>query len=1474
MTSPLEQFHPIVRAWFARNLGEPTPVQTSAWTSIARGDHVLATAPTGSGKTLAAFLWGLNQLLTSAWPAGATRMIYVSPLKALNNDVHRNLTTPLAELQHAFAGAGLETPPIGAFTRSGDTPQRDREHMLRHPPEILITTPESLNLLLTSKRARNNLDSVAQVIMDEVHAVAGTKRGTHLITAVDRLVLLSGEFQRIAMSASVRPLDTVAEFIGGYILESTDPEPTYTPRPVRIVEAPQSKRYALQITCPEKEGDRTRPETWWPSLTKLFKERLTENRSTLLFVNSRRLCERITAMINEDESELLAYPHHGSLSRELRLLVEQKLKDGALKAIVATSSLELGIDIGELDEALMVQTPFNVTSALQRVGRAGHRVGEESRGVMYPTHGTDFLHAAVMARCIIEQDIEAIRPVTSPLDVLTQVITSMTITETWNVDALYAFIRTSAPYRHLPRKQFDLVIEMLAGRYRDSRIRALEPIATVDRIEATIAARDRARPLVSMSGGTIPDRGYFELRREDNGAKLGELDEEFVWERSLGHVIAFGNRTWMIRAITDNEVLVAPSARSSGEIPFWKADESDASHHFANRVAEFLEDADAKLKESGFNEHLQHSYFMTPAAAEALVDFLKRQRAATSAPLPHRHHVVAEHFEGERGDSDSRQIILHTFWGGSLNRPFALALSQAYEEKFGSPLEAFSNNESVVVVLPHALSGHDLMALVPSGAIDRLLRAKLERTGYFGARFRENAGRALLLPRRGFRKRMPLWMNRLRARKLMETIARYEDFPILLETWRTCFRDMFELELLGQRLDEITTGTIAINDCQTTTPSPFAEGVVWRQTNKHMYELDGALEGGPSQLDSDLIREAVHTAELRPDIPPDLAQTFARKLQRTYPGYAPVSARDLVDWVRERRFIPMTEWNALRTAIDAEKDGDFAAALNDAGPTMVNLAAGTALVGVASLDDVARTLAAWGNSELEVTPLGGQGVPPSLRGQTESADTADLPEWLADWLRFYGPIPNQSIVSALPIDERRLTAALESLVSSRLLVEGQLVRGENALQVCDAENLERLLRIVRRSAVVTESRFPIEQLPQRLAMLHGLGSEESDVETAIERLLAYPMYASEVEHSIFPARIPGYRSEMLDTILVETDAIWYGCGEKRVAFGLQSAMHLFQDTHMDSEDNTTTLFSDEAARYTFSGLIDRTGMDSPSLTKRIWNEAWAGRASNESFDAVRQGLDNRFHPPKLPDSRKRLTRGARHRWKLGRPESGHWFALPMPTRPADALESEEEAMERARIVLGRYGVVFRVLLAKESPLFRWKNIFGALRRMELSGEVLAGSFIDGISDLQFATPAFVAELEKDPPEDDIYWINATDPVSLCGLDLPGIKDALPRRVPGTTLVYAGHQLALVSERGGASLSIHLAPTDCRLPRCFSFVDPQLLSNTHKQMARVKEINGQPATQSPYAEVLRKQFEVECGPSDMLIWGRSKQASTE
>ncbi|MBU3916992.1 DEAD/DEAH box helicase, partial [bacterium] len=784
MTSALSNFHPLIKKWFSERVGQPTDVQAQSWPKIAGGEHVLITAPTGSGKTLTAFLWAINQLVSGKWETGQTRVLYISPLKALNNDIRRNLTTPLEEIRQVFEVSGEPFPGINVMTRSGDTKQSDRRRMLRYPPEILITTPESLNLLLSSASGRTLLTSISTVILDEIHAVVGDKRGVHMITAVDRLVRLSGEFQRISLSATVRPLETVAEFVGGFLGDENAENPGFTKRKVSIIRSRDQKQYSINVCFPPEAKRTSERDTIWDPLSKEFKRIISNNRSTLLFANSRRLCEKITFKINESEPTPIAYAHHGSLSREIREEVERKLKNGDLSAIVATSSLEMGIDIGDLDEVVLIQSPPSVSSAVQRIGRAGHKVGEVSRGTLYPTHSQDFIGAAVLAAGILSQDIEDVHPVRCPLDVLAQVITSMVGVETWDIDDLFRWSKTSFPYRNLSREQFDLVLNMLAGKYADSRIRELKPRISIDRLDNTVVARKGALLAVYMSGGTIPDRGYFHIRHQDSGSLIGELDEEYVWEARMGQIVTLGTQNWKISKITHNDVFVQPVSHKMMDTPFWKSEEFNRNQHFSSRIASFLETINACLESEDVIRSLREDHCMDETSAEQLLDFLKAQKEFTHSDLPHRHHILLEVVNSGPDGGPGNQLVIHTLWGGQLNRPYAMALDSAWEKKFKQKAEMFSGNDCIVMQLPHDIDPEEVLSLVTSSSVEDLLRKRLEGSGFFGARFRECAGRALLITRNNINQRMPFWMIRLRSQKLMESILRYDDFPILLETWR------------------------------------------------------------------------------------------------------------------------------------------------------------------------------------------------------------------------------------------------------------------------------------------------------------------------------------------------------------------------------------------------------------------------------------------------------------------------------------------------------------------------------------------------------------------------------------------------------------------------------------------------------------------------------------------------------------------
>jgi ATP-dependent Lhr-like helicase len=1272
----LSLFHPLVRQWFREQVGTPTDIQAKAWPEIAKGNHVLVTAPTGSGKTLTAFLWAINNFLVSREPMEKMRVLYISPLKALNNDIQRNLTKPLEELQKYFDSAGMTLPMIRTAVRSGDTDPVERRRMQRHPPEIFITTPESLNVLLTSKNGQKMLTGISTVILDEIHAVLPNKRGTYLITAVERLVPLCGEFQRIALSATVKPLDKVAEFIGGHRLKELDSTFEYKKRRVSIVRSHMQKKYHIRVNFPgieeKKRREQLPSEVWWPVLMEEWRKIMNQNHSTLFFANSRRMVEKVTRLINESEGERV-YSHHGSLSKEIRSVVEKRFKEGELSAIIATSSLELGIDIGSVDEVVLIQVPYSIASAIQRIGRSGHGVGEVSIGRFYPLHSRDLVEAAVVAANIDGEAIETIAPIEAPLDVLAQVLLSMTVPESRNIDELFAEIRASYPYHRMNRREFDLVIQMLAGRYADTRIRELKTRLMVDRVKNTAKARDNVPALLFASGGVIPDRGYFNMRTADTKAKIGELDEEFVWERSLGDAFPFGNQIWRIQRITHNDVEVSQVVKSNTLIPFWRAEEMNRSYHLSQMIGEFLKIADEEMDSSDFHKKLREKHHMSDSAAKELVDYLKRQKKETKRSLPHRYHILVEHFHDPVNRADCKQTVLHTLWGGPVNRPLAFALSAAWEQKYGYPLEVFVNNDCIMLNLPHEFGVPDVLALVKPDKIRPLLRVKMESTGYFGARFRENAQRALLLPRKSFHQRMPLWLNRLRSKKLLEGVSHYDDFPILLETWRGCLNQEFEIDVLLHLLEEIQTGEIHISEVSTKKPSPFAENIIWRQTNQYMYEDDSPRSKLRTNLSDSLIKEVMYSSHLRPRFPGELLRTFQQKLHRVAEGYSPASSEELLQWIKERLYIPANEWEELLAAVKRDHELNTVEIVDAISDRLYPIKDSGQLAAMVALENLPRVSHALKIVEEDARKTADQLSLTEIFSQDEEET---LVEFLHEWLRYYGPIPQSFLTtlnksfcggpgdgfskkSPLAVGDKRFLTALETLVEEGHIIVDEFRTEEDAgEEICDTENLEILLRMRRSRARPAIEPLEIDAFPLFLATYQGLaspGDNLEDLQNFLENLFGYPARAGMWEGEILPARLNPYYSSWLDTALRENELVWFGCGGERISFCFAGDYELFAFPGQDAAAGENPgpkqegaivelekLFSETRGKFALEDIMESVKLSSRELMDSLWQMVWEGRITNDHFKTIRSGVMNRFKLEQLLPSAEVRKDGPRH----------------------------------------------------------------------------------------------------------------------------------------------------------------------------------------------------------------------------------------
>ena len=1272
--------------------------------------------------------------------------------------------------------------------------------MLRRPPELLITTPESLTLLLTTVRGRQAMSTVETVILDEIHSVVENRRGVQLMTGLERLVEVAGEFQRVALSATVRPLEAVADYVGGR-------DASGTKRPVGIVDSKVTKRIEFRVRFPEAARVAAdNGEKIWAPLSDSFKDVIDANRSTLFFTNSRRMAEKITLKLNDDVVAPLAYAHHGSLSREIRTEVEARLKQGDLKAIVATNSLEMGIDIGDLDEVVLIQSPPSIASAMQRIGRSGHRVGDTSRGSLFPTFAQDFVEAAVVAKAVREGDIEPLRPLANPLDVLAQTLVSCAATEDWEIGRLYQVVTRAAPYVALPREQFDLVVEMLAGRYAGTRVRDLKPRLAFDRVRETIKARQGAALALYTSGGTIPDRGYFTLRHAENGAAIGELDEEFVWESTVGQTFTLGTQNWLIQRITHNDVLVKPGKSKATAPPFWRAEGFNRSAYFSRRIGEFLQEANdalARRDDAILGGGLRDLGFDSNAADE-LVGFLKRQRETTRAELPHANHLLVEHVQsgpgGYAGPDREQQVVLHTLWGGRVNRPIALALEAAWQQRFAHAADVFADNDAIVVQVKDDVDPALLLSLVTPANFETLLRRSLEGSGFFGARFRECAGRSLLLTKRRFNQRMPLWMTRVQAKKLMTATKDLADFPVMLEAWRTCLKDEFDLVAAYDALERLAAGDLAWSVATVSAPSPFAAGIAFNQVSRYMYADDTPDTGGRSALSDDLIRRAVFDQTLRPAIDPAVIADFESRVQRTRIGYVPDGEVELAEWVKERVAVPEAEWFegvAVPVGLRRRTVGD-------------------------------RRFLVHQEIDLGSDPLRQAG----------------------EMLQFYGPRTVEQVVALLPFDDAE--TILRELVGGEALVRGSLVAGSAAEYLCDADNLETLIRFQRAASRPGFEPRPVADLVPFLADWQGFGADatpERILDTS-DRLRGYAAPVDFWLDDAFASRLTGATRSGLDTAATNGGLSWRGAGKEVVRVGFGGDFDLLDPPDATDPADATRVFQDPRARYTFGQLVDASDLGAEDFNAAFWEAVWSGRISADGFSALDVARSRRYQL--AAGSAGRVGQGAaRSRARgvaVGWP--GTWYRNENPAPVADGIDELEHGKERCRLLLDRYGVLTREHANREGSPFRWAAVFRALRVMELSGEVVAGLFFDELSGPQFALPEAVRRLERLRKPGATFWISAVDPVAPCGLGL-ALAD-LPQRRAGNHLGYFEGSLAVVSENFARRLTFFLAPDDPGL----DVLLPNLaaLCGRRKRLSP-QTVNDEPARASPYLVPLSRHLAV-------------------
>ncbi|CAI9408450.1 DEAD/DEAH box helicase [Aestuariimicrobium sp. T2.26MG-19.2B] len=1462
--SALASFSEPTQRWFTDSFTAPTPAQAGAWRAISSGEHSLLIAPTGSGKTLAAFLHSIDRLTHRAsrpeeghGDQDQVRVLYISPLKALAVDVERNLTAPLRGIQLAAARLGRALPPVTVAVRTGDTAPAERRRQLVRPPDILITTPESLFLMLSGQH-RDTLTDLDLVIIDEIHALAGTKRGAHLALSLERLDALHqrGGAQRVGLSATVRPAERVAAFLGG-------------DRPVTIVQPPADKRWELHVEVPVADMTQLAlppdPETGmaepnqsiWPFIESRVLDLIEPRRSTLCFVNSRRVAERLTAHLNEQwatrlgeepmapsvpahvmaqsgagggreehSGKALARAHHGSVSKERRAQIEADLKSGALACVVATSSLELGIDMGAVDQVIQISSPPSVASGLQRVGRAGHQVGAVSRGVILPTHRGDLIESGVIAERMVTGQIEDVRRITNPLDVLAQQLVSMCIDTSVTAAEARAIVLRSDPYRELPESAFNATLDMLTGRYPSDDWAELRPRLVWDRATDRLTARPGAKRLVTTSGGTIPDRGLFGVFLVGDGAgrRVGELDEEMVYESRVGDLFTLGTSTWRIEEITANQVMVSPAPGQPGRLPFWHGDANSRPLALGRALGEFTD----RLQSQPDNraEELRGRGLDAWAVDNALAHLDEQQRA--TGVVPGARTVVVERCRDELGDW---RVLVHANWGAAVLAPWAMVIESRARDHYGVEARATATNDGIIIRIPDVERqppGAELLDISPDD-VEQVLTTEVFGSALFAARFRECAARALLLPRRDPRRRSPLWQQRMRSAQLLQVASQYPDFPIVLETLRECMEDVFDLPGLTEQLMALASRRIRLLEVETDQPSPYARNLLFSYVGEFIYDSDQPLAErtlAAAGIDQNLLAELLgRSGEIADLLDPEAARQVEAEVQRTAEHHR---AETLESW-----------WDVIRTL----------------GPLTVQeaneRAEGDAELWLRELTSARRVAAvSLGRTTFLVTPDDlpllrdglGVPVPPGHSAGAPLPPEEALARLVLRWVRTH------TGASAEVVDARY---RLPSGTSEGILERARSSPGSE-LEVLSHQWWHRSMvqRVRRRSLALLRSGVePVDQsrfaaFAPRWHELDEPGSGPEALMAAVEALAGCPIPASMLETLVLPARVSDYRPEMLDDLLARGDVSWSGHG----AIGTRDGWVQLWPADLalpEPAEGTLSPLAEKMVQRALSGgawtVAELSGTDevasteSAEATDALWELVWTGRLTSSTFMAVREHTTRgALRTPKRATPRRRtIARPLRAPRSGGTP--GRWSA----STPAAGTPTERDLMA-ASMLLSRHGVVTRGAVQSEALFGSFGAAYRVLAALEEQGGVRRGYFVEGLGASQFALPGAVDLVREDHPEGAVRLLAACDPANPFGAALPWPESPShrPTRRAGALVVLGSGQPLIHLERGVRTM---LAFTDDpeRIVGALSVVADAVRRRVMSPMT-IETINGEPA----------------------------------